>query len=118
MASVSKASWDLADEKKLIEFFFEHRASAGDGGSFRRSFFQEISNILTSLCIKGGLKTVKACQNKWNSLKQTYRVILALQSVSGWTWDDKKGCNITPELESSWAAYVKVHKQAAPFKKE
>ncbi|KAG6895738.1 hypothetical protein C0992_012919 [Termitomyces sp. T32_za158] len=51
-------------------------------------------------------------------LKQTYWVILALQSVSDWNWDDKKGCNITPELESSWAAYVKVHKQAAPFKKE
>ncbi|KAG6858016.1 hypothetical protein C0995_003358, partial [Termitomyces sp. Mi166 len=51
-------------------------------------------------------------------LKQIYQVILALQSVSGWTWDDKKGCNITPEVESSWAAYVKIHKQAAPFKKE
>ncbi|KAG6863088.1 hypothetical protein C0995_007811, partial [Termitomyces sp. Mi166 len=67
MASLGKASWKLADEKKLVEFFFEHRASASDGGSFWRSLFQEISDILTPLCIKGGPKTVKACQNKWNS---------------------------------------------------
>jgi hypothetical protein len=41
---------------------------------------------------------------------------MAIQSVSGWTWDDETGATITPELEISWAAYVKIHKDTKPFK--
>jgi len=36
--------------------------------------------------------------------------------VSGWTWSDETGATITPELESSWAAYVRIHRDAKPFK--
>lgn len=49
-------------------------------------------------------------------MRRTFRTVKAIQLVSGWTWDDATGATITPELESSWAAYVKVHKDAKPFK--
>lgn len=68
MAKGTKAPagrWTLQDEDKLVDFLFENRASAGDGGNFKESAFQEISAILTPLVSKGGPKTVRSCQNKW-----------------------------------------------------
>lgn len=49
-------------------------------------------------------------------MRKTFRVVRAIQQVSGWTWSDETGATITPELESSWAAYTRVHKDAKPFK--
>ncbi|KAG6905951.1 hypothetical protein DXG01_016695 [Tephrocybe rancida] len=118
MSLTGNAYWTEQDEDKLVEYLYNNRSRSGDGGSFRKPVFQEVSNILTPLRKKGGPKTVKACQNKWATLKRAYNVVLALKGVSGWTWDDKYGANITPELESSWAAYVKVHKDAEPFKRK
>ncbi|KAG6874731.1 hypothetical protein C0992_006807 [Termitomyces sp. T32_za158] len=111
-----KTIWTSEDEKKFLDLLLERKASAGDGGNFKETCFQEVSDILTALVTRGGPKTVKACQNKWSQLRKTFRVINAIKSVSGWTWNDETGANITPELESSWTAYIKIHKDAKPFK--
>lgn len=132
-AAVPHAVWTPGDEDKLLDFLLEHRAAAGDGGNFKEATFQGISGLLTPLVTKGGPKTVRACQNKWNSvryhipiiqlcvdsflkLRRTFRVVQGIKNVSGWTWSDETGASITPELESSWAAYVRIHKDAKPFK--
>ncbi|GLB39525.1 hypothetical protein LshimejAT787_0700350 [Lyophyllum shimeji] len=112
----ANAVWTTQDEHKLLELLLERKASAGDGGNFKEAVFQEVSDILTPLVTKGGPKTVKACQNKWLLLRKTFRVVTAIKNVSGWTWSDVTGASITPESESSWAAYVKIHKEAKPFK--
>ncbi|KAF8064913.1 hypothetical protein FPV67DRAFT_1418784, partial [Lyophyllum atratum] len=112
----ANAVWTTEDEHKLLELLLERKASAGDAGNFKETIFQEVSDILTPLVTKGGPKTVKACQNKWLLLKKTFRVVLAIKDVSGWTWSDATGASITPELESSWAAYIKIHKDAKAFK--
>jgi hypothetical protein len=49
-------------------------------------------------------------------LRRTFRVVQAIKNVSGWTWSDETGASITHELEDSWASYVRIHKDAKPFK--
>lgn len=45
-----------------------------------------------------------------------YRVIRAIQEVSGWVWDDETGASITAHTASSWEDYVKCHPGAKPFR--
>ena len=45
-----------------------------------------------------------------------YRVIHAIQAVSGWVWSDDTGASITPHSASSWDDYVKSHPEAKPFR--
>ncbi|PPR04427.1 hypothetical protein CVT24_013250 [Panaeolus cyanescens] len=61
-------------------------------------------------------KDLKSVQNKWNLFQQIYTVIKELRTVSGWTWDSSKGCNIGAATASSWEDYVKVHPKASPFR--
>lgn len=49
-------------------------------------------------------------------LRKLYRVVYAIQCVSGWTWDDKTGATIDVHTTSSWDDYLKVHPQAKPFR--
>ena len=110
-AAVPHAVWTTGDEDKLLDFLLEHWAAAGDGGNFKEAAFQGILGLLTPLVTKGRLKTVQACQNKWNSvcyhipiiqlcidtflkLWRTFWVVQGIKNVSGWTWSDERWhCN-------------------------
>ena len=50
------------------------------------------------------------------NLHQSFRAIQALKNVSGWTWSDEHGADITPELEDEWATFLATNKHAKPFK--
>jgi hypothetical protein len=39
-------------------------------------------------------------------LKKLWLIIDAIKDVSGYTWDDVKGVNVTPASEGTWDAYV------------
>lgn len=43
-------------------------------------------------------------------------MIVAIQSVSGWVWDDERGADINIHSASSWDDYVKKHPAAKPFR--
>lgn len=49
-------------------------------------------------------------------LRKTYKVVRAIQEVSGWHWDDRTGASINPDTASSWDDYVKHHPNAKPFR--
>jgi hypothetical protein len=68
-ATVPHAFWTQDDEDQLIDFLLDHRAAAGDRGNFKEVTFQALSALLTPLVTKGGPKTVRACQNKWNAVR-------------------------------------------------
>jgi hypothetical protein len=48
--------------------------------------------------------------------RKIYRIVCAIQSVSGWVWDEKTGASITADSASSWDDYVKKHPGAKPFR--
>jgi hypothetical protein len=49
-------------------------------------------------------------------LRRIFRAIQAIKSQSGWTWSDTKGADIAPEMEQEWSKFVKIYKEAKPFK--
>ncbi|KAF9476666.1 hypothetical protein BDN70DRAFT_882131 [Pholiota conissans] len=112
----SQAVWTTDDETTLIEFLFQHRASAGDGSSFKMTTFHAAVPVLEAKRAKGGPKTAKSCQNKWSNLRRIWRAIQDIKTQSGWTWSDTRGADISPDMESQWETFLKSHSLARPFK--
>jgi hypothetical protein len=129
----SQAMWTTEDETTLLEFLFQHRASAGDGSSFKMTTFHGAVPVLEATRTKGGPKTAKSCQNKWAmvcrllfyllsqflttfQLRRIWRTIQDIKSQSGWTWSNTHGANISPDMENHWATFLKSHPLAKPFK--
>jgi hypothetical protein len=52
----------------------------------------------------------------FSQLKATYAVVKAIRANSGWSWDDDKGADITPEKKGTWDDYVAKHPAAHPFR--
>jgi hypothetical protein len=108
--------WTAAEEIALLDYLNEHLAEAGDGANFKKATFTQAAIHIAPLLKHGPEKDFKACQNKWSALKKIYKIIVALQQVSGWHWSDEHGAGITVETASSWDAYVKAHPEAKPFR--
>ncbi|KAG0694085.1 hypothetical protein DFH29DRAFT_1006647 [Suillus ampliporus] len=49
-------------------------------------------------------------------IQKKYKIILDIKAQSGFSWDNKFGAGIDSTLEAVWAAYVKRHPDAAPFR--
>ncbi|GLB36664.1 hypothetical protein LshimejAT787_0309510 [Lyophyllum shimeji] len=111
------AAWTTKNETIFLDFLITQAAAAGDGGNFKMVTFTAASAVVDKACSKGSPKTAKAYQNKWNALRRAFRAIQAIKfSKSGWTWDDEHGANITLDMEDAWNAFIKVYKDAKPFK--
>lgn len=48
-------------------------------------------------------------------MKRTYKIVDALCNNSSWSWDNKKGTDITPKKKSVWDDYILAYPSAAPF---
>lgn len=133
-SKTDNAKWTLADETTLIVFLHEHRSAAGDSASFKAVTFNEAATVVDAIRTEGGPKTGTACLNKWGhvrnfisppfvtfscfylKLRRIFRAIQAIKNQSGWTWSDTRGADIAPDMEQEWAKFVKIYKEAKPFK--
>ncbi|KAG5650565.1 hypothetical protein H0H81_011808 [Sphagnurus paluster] len=109
------AIWISAEETFLVDFLLDHKSEARDGGNFKTMTYQQAVTHIAPLHERGIVKTVKACQKKWCMFCKIYKIIQAIQSVSGWVWDNKMGATITADSASSWDNYVKQYPPAKPF---
>ncbi|KAF8806875.1 hypothetical protein BYT27DRAFT_7292271 [Phlegmacium glaucopus] len=100
------AHWTAREELALVDFLVEHKSEAGDGSSFKAATFQKAAKHLAPLLERGAAKNQKSCGNKYCAFRKLYRVIRAIQSVSGWTWDNETGVTINVHITSSWDDYV------------
>jgi hypothetical protein len=64
-ANFTAAQWTRSDERLLVDYLHGHRAASGDRGNFKMATFQAAATVVEAKCMIGGLKTAKACQNKW-----------------------------------------------------
>ncbi|EPT05424.1 hypothetical protein FOMPIDRAFT_1044759 [Fomitopsis schrenkii] len=111
-----KAVWSPTDIDKLLEILKEEKASAGNGGNFKKATFRKAAEELEKIREKGGPKTGTVCESKWQKLRQTYHVVAALSAQSGFHWDDEHGADINEDSEAVWQAYILAHPDAAPFR--
>lgn len=68
-ATVEPCSWTTEDETCFLDALFEIKAEAGDGMSFKMTSFNAVALLVDKGRVKGGVKTGKACQNKWTTVR-------------------------------------------------
>ena len=70
-----KAFWTQADEEALVRFLIDVKASAGDGGNFKKTTWTAAAAHMRQFTSKGGPKTADSCKNKWNRVSYCYSAI-------------------------------------------
>jgi hypothetical protein len=60
-----KANWNEQEVTALINYLYEHRAEAGDGGSFKNTTFNAAAAHIGPFLTQGPPKTAKRCKTKW-----------------------------------------------------
>ena len=68
-AEEANADWSLSDEGKLIAFLVECKASAGDGGTFKKPTWVAAAAHMAQFCTKGGPKSWESCKGKWDRVR-------------------------------------------------
>ncbi|KAF8209966.1 hypothetical protein K438DRAFT_1571813, partial [Mycena galopus ATCC 62051] len=111
------ASWrQPEDEKKLIEYLLEHRAEAGDGTKFKATTFQGAATHVNLTRIKGGPKTGKSCEQKYCTPRRDWGFVHHIKGISGFSWSDGHGANISAASQGTWDAWVAVNPKAPCFR--
>ena len=59
------AVWTTKEEASLVDFLVDHKAEASNGGSFKATTFQKVTNHLAPMLKYGAAKNVKSCGNKY-----------------------------------------------------
>ena len=78
IAKDNPVHWTVEDEVVLIDFLLLHAAAGGDGGNFKMVTFNAAAPVIDAKRAKGGPKTAKACQNKYNSVYPTVFLCLTV----------------------------------------
>lgn len=61
-----KANWNNNTETlALVDFLWEHRSEAGDGGTFKDTMFNAAADHIAKYWTTGPTKTAKRCKTKW-----------------------------------------------------
>ena len=68
-ADDANADWSQEDEKILIAFLLDHKASAGDGGTFKKPTWIAAAAHMAQSHTKGGPKTWESCKGKWDRVR-------------------------------------------------
>ncbi|KAF5312245.1 hypothetical protein D9619_003790 [Psilocybe cf. subviscida] len=112
----NNASWSLREEASFLNFLIDHRAEAGDGCNFKKATMQQAAQHIQPLHVRGGAKTQQTCKNKFTAFRKLFRIVRAVQAISGWSWDDNTGASIDVHTASSWDDYARRHPDARPFR--
>ena len=67
-SSAERAQWNDQEVTALVDYLHEHRAEAGDGGSFKGSTFNAAATQLVPFLTSGPKKTGTMCKTKWLSV--------------------------------------------------
>jgi hypothetical protein len=66
--NLEQAHWNNAEVNALVNYLYEHRLEAGDGGSFKDVTFNNTLTSIAPLLSQGPVKTGKMCKTKWSAI--------------------------------------------------
>ena len=69
-AEDANADWSSRDEEILIAFLVDHKASAGDGGTFKKPTWVAAAAHMAQFHTRGGPKTWESCKGKWDRVRR------------------------------------------------
>ncbi|KAJ7098907.1 hypothetical protein C8R44DRAFT_888751 [Mycena epipterygia] len=110
------AIWTHTDCVTFIQHLAAHKAEAGDGGNFKMVTFNGAVVVVNQVRTKGGPKNGKSCASKYAALKKLNQIVEHIKRMSGWSWDSKKGVDVSPATQGTWDAYIAKVPDAARFK--
>ncbi|KAJ7255945.1 hypothetical protein C8J57DRAFT_1473077 [Mycena rebaudengoi] len=108
------AVWTKDDTVALLDYLVLKKAQ-GEQGGFKTVTFNGAATVVEPLRTRGGPKTSKSCSQKYAALKKLWNIVHHIKGVSGWSWSDTKGVNVTPASQGTWEAYVKKYPAAERF---
>lgn len=89
-----KASWNDAEILSLVDFLWEHRAEAGDGGSFKDAAFNAAADYISKHWTAGPSKTAKHCKTKWAGVSLSFCPKIRTDIVPKAQIDLSRNCDI------------------------
>jgi hypothetical protein len=119
-----KAVWSADETVALVDYLYEHRSQAGNGGNFKTATFTAAAEAISPLLKYGLEKTEKICRRKRSSvsdfyvlsvlitdayiqIKYIYSSIQKYQGITGVHWDSTHGAGINGEAEErAWNSYI------------
>ena len=127
------AAWTTDDITALLEYLTAHK-SKGVSGGFRKATWTAAAAHINRVLTCGAPKMGDGCKGKFQivshfflhfwalsklfclfQLEKMYEVVKTIWDNSGWSWDDEKGADSTPEKKGTWVNYVAKHPLAQPF---
>jgi hypothetical protein len=63
-----KASWSTKEVTALVDYLYEHRFEAGDGGNFKSASFNSAAEAIVPYWESGPGKSGAQCRTKWMSV--------------------------------------------------
>jgi hypothetical protein len=67
-APPEKANWNEAETATLVEYLWEHRSEAGDGGTFKDVTMRAAAEHIADKHTAGPIKLLKHCKTKWTGV--------------------------------------------------
>ncbi|KZV66875.1 hypothetical protein PENSPDRAFT_688657, partial [Peniophora sp. CONT] len=106
--------WDEDVEAgEFLKYIEKNKASAGDGGNFKKPFWEACAVAIAPYRTKGPVKGHKACSNKWTAYRAIYTALFELPNASGLSWSETSGTDCSDDV---WKRYIASHKEAKPFR--
>ncbi|KAH9953773.1 hypothetical protein BGW80DRAFT_1132378, partial [Lactifluus volemus] len=98
------ADWKPEETTELIKFLVDnmHERTSNASTGFKDVVYKQAADKIAPLLQVGPKKTSAMCKTKWNSLKGTYSIITKLKNLSGFSWDDQKGVDVTEDTQLQW----------------
>lgn len=75
-----KASWNDEETSGLVDFLWEHKAEAGEGGNFKDATFNTAAQHIAPFWRSGSVKTAKHCKTKWQSVSFTIYLFIIIST--------------------------------------
>src|ERR1700720_1745563 len=64
-------SWNDWEKRELVQFFWEHRAESGDGGTFKPATYNAAAQHVAPYLTSGPVKAAKNVKTKWTAVNHS-----------------------------------------------
>ncbi|KAL1721216.1 hypothetical protein EV715DRAFT_288350 [Schizophyllum commune] len=116
MPAASQSSFTHNDNNKFIKYLFDHRGEAGDGGNFKKAFWNTMVPYMEQYRTRGAPKSATSLKNKWNWHRAQYKAIKLIQSPSGWgAYNEERGAGVNADTQDSWTEFTACHPECKPY---
>ncbi|KAJ6619580.1 hypothetical protein B0H10DRAFT_1946634 [Mycena sp. CBHHK59/15] len=110
------------DFTHALQFLHDQKSRVSDGGKFDKKVMNEAAVYMAENWPPraGGPNMANSIMTKWKAAHKLHEYILQAKQkwyagMSGWTYTDKLGFNVTDKDREAWKNFAKAHQHFKPF---